>query len=801
MFQDLRFGARMLLKKPGFTAVVIFTLALGIGLNTAIFSVINSVLLQPLPYPEAERLVRLEERELEEGGGGVNLSFPNFADWQARSQTVEKMAALSAMNMHLSGADEPERLAAAAVTADYFATLGLAPLQGRAFLPEEQEPGRHQVALLSEGLWRRRFGADPNILEKTIRLNGAAYTVIGIAPFDSLRAQTEVWVPLQLTEGVRNRSNRFLTVIARVKPGVTLAQVQAEFDTISGGLAQALPDTNKDFGARVTSLREDVTGEFRLPLLVLMGTVGFVLLIACANVAGLLLARAAGRRQEMAIRAALGAGRQRIVRQVLTESLLLASLGAAAGTLFALWGIGALKTLLPPELPRVNELSFDGYVLGFTLVVSLLTGIAAGLAPAWQASRAALLQSLKSQTGSSYAVANSGGRARLRSLLVTAQIALALVLLIGAGLLLNSFVRLVNVSPGFEPENVLTLRLTLPSAKYPRGPARTEFYRQTLQQIAELPGVEAVGGTTHLPLGKDNLGRGFIRANDPEPARPQDAEIANYSVISPHYLSALGIKLRSGRDFTAADQANAQPVALINRTLANHLWPNENAVGKQLRIWTDEKLPRTVVGVVEDVKQGGLDDTTSFQMYAPYNQDPWPQMTIAIRSPDALALLPQIRSRLARLDSDLPLYEIKTMRERLTGSVAPQRLVALLVSLFGGLALLLAGVGIYGVMAFIATQRTHEIGIRMALGAQARNVQRMMVGYGLKLALGGVLLGLAGALALTRVMQTLLFEVSAYDVTTFAAGAALLLLVALVACYLPARRASQMDPLIALRNE
>jgi putative ABC transport system permease protein len=804
MFQDLRYSARMLLKDRGFTAVVVLTLALGIGLNTAIFSVINAVLLRPLPYANSERLVHLEERKLGEGVGGVNLSFPNFTDWRERSQSIEEMTALSNTSLQLTGVGEPERLAASAVTSEYFAVLGISPLQGRAFLPEEQEPGKHLVAILSEGLWRRRFGADPNINGKTIGLNGAAYTIVGVAPFDPLRSQTQVWVPLQITESARRRTNRFLTAIARVKPGVSLAQLQAELDTVSSELEQSFPETNKGWGARATPLREDITGEVRQPLLVLMGAVGFVLLIACANVAGLQLARSAGRRKEMAIRAALGAGRRRIIRQMLTESLLLALLSAVAGTLSSFWGVGVLKTVLPPGLPRLNELGFDGYVLGFTLAVSLVTGIVSGLAPALQSSRTAVYQSLKSNTdwlesGSAYSGLAAG--IRVRSLLVVAQIALALVLMIGAGLLVNSFARLVRVNPGFDPENVLTLRLTLPSARYPRGPVRTDFYRQVRQQIAELPGVEAVGGTTHLPLGSDQLGRGFVRDGDPVPERKQDAEIAYYTVATPGYLSAMEIKLRDGRDFTESDLANSQPVALINRALAKHLWPNEDATGKQLRIWTDEEFPRAVIGIVEDVKQGGLDDPTSFQIYVPYDQDPWPMITLAIRSNAPFGLLPQLRRRIAQLDKDLPLYEIKTMKERLSGSVAPQRLLTLLVSIFGFVALLLSSIGIYGVTAYLVTQRTPEIGIRIALGAQAGDVLRMVVGQGLKLALCGVVLGLGGALALTRSMKTMLFGVSEHDATTFVVVALILVLITLAACYLPARRASNVDPLTALRHE
>lgn len=806
LLQDIRFSIRMLLKKPGFTVIAVIALALGIGANSAIFSVINAVLLRPLPYKAPEQLVWIWETNPTSDIKQEPASPPNFADWKSQNQSFDSMTAYATSTPILAGGGEPERIPGVAVTEGFFSVLGVDAMLGRTFLPEEDKQGNHRVAILSHALWQRRFGADPNIVDQTITLNGNPYVVVGVMPpaFQTVRTadglSAQIWTPLPLNYAQAARRGDFLSVIARLKPSVSIEQARSEMASITHGLEEQYPQTNTGWGVTIIPLHEKFVGDVRPALVILLGAVCFLLLIACANVANLLLARAATRQKEISLRTALGASRGRIVRQLLTESMLLAVIGGALGLLLAFWGIKVLIALSPENIPRLNEVGLDARVLGFTFAVSVLTGVVFGLLPALQASKPNLNESLKEGGRSSAGGIRSG---RLRNLLAVAEVALALVLLVGAGLLVKSFMRLQQVNPGFNPERVLTMELLLPSSKYKEGAQVTGFYNQLLTMIQSLPGVESAGAVSTLPL----AGTGSIIAFDIE-GRPQrqpsdNTPDAEYRVISADYFRTMGIPLKRGRLFTEQDVPEAPRALIISETMARQHWPNEDPIGKRINTGDPQTTPwRTVVGIVGDIKNQGLETEPYAQMYAPYTQYPQQSLALVVRTAsDPVGFASTIRSQVWEIDRDLPLYKIRTMEQILSASIARPRFNMFLIVIFAAVALVLASVGIYGVISYSVTQRTHEIGVRMALGAQRGDVLRLIVGQGMALALAGVSVGLLASFALTRVMSSLLYGVSATDPITFAAISILLTGVALLACFIPAHRATKVDPMIALRYE
>ncbi|HEX8651881.1 MAG TPA: ABC transporter permease [Pyrinomonadaceae bacterium] len=809
LWQDLHYGVRMLLRNPAFAFVAVMTLALGIGANTAIFSVVNAVILRPLPYESPEQLVRVGGANLRTGRAMGSFSPQDFYDWRERNTVFEQVAAYDGWSPGLTGTNEPERIEAARVSASFFSILRAKPEIGRAFLPGEDQPGNNMVVVLGHSLWKRRFGADPGIINSQVTLNGASYTIVGVMPASfetprftrSILAEPELWAPFAPNLNDWTRGGRAVdAAIARLKPGVTLEQADAELKAIARQLEQQYPDTNAGQSVSVASLHESLVGKSRTALLVLLVAVGFVLLIACANVANLLLARAAARQKEIAIRTALGAGRLRIIRQLLTESVLLAGLGGALGLLSALWTTDLLIAGAADALPRLNGTVVDAHVLGFTLLVSLLTGIAFGIAPALQASRPDLNEMLKEGGRTS---ALGGARARVRSLLIVAEVAVSLVLLIGAGLLIRSFLRLQEVRPGFNPEHVLALEMFLPGIKYPEDHQHIAFYEEVLRRTRALAGVEAAGVVSVLPV-SDNYDRiGFSVEGEPPPP-PGEGPDADRYMISSGYFQALAIPLQSGRQFNEDDgRADAQPVVIINETLARRYWQTSAlALGKRVRVGDERRPWRTVVGIVGDVKQYGLDTPSTMQVYLPHQQSPSQQMTLVVRAGgDPASQTAAVRNEIWAVDKDQPVYNIRTMEQVLAKSIAGRRFNMLLLGIFAGVALLLAAVGIYGVISYSVTQRTHEIGIRMALGAQGSDVLKMVVGQGMVLALIGVGIGMIASFALTRVISSLLFGVSATDPFTFGGIALLLTVVAFLACFIPARKAAKVDPMVALRYE
>jgi putative ABC transport system permease protein len=798
LFKDIQYGTRTLLKRPGFTAVAILTLALGIGANSAMFSAVNAVLLRPLPFPQSEQIVVLDGVQAKQGIKRSNMSVPDFADWQSQNQVFENMAGFATGGALLINNDETERVRRASVSAEFFPLLRTNAFLGRVLQPEDSKKDGVQTAVLSHGLWQRRFGADPNVVGSQVKIGGQPITVVGVMPvgFD-FPDRSELWMPFPIDGAAERRDNRYLEVVTRLKSGVTLSQAHAQMDTINQRLAQAYPETNTGWGVELTILQERLVGETRASLLLLLGAVAFVLLIACANVANLLLARATARQKEIALRTALGASRWRIVRQLLTESLLLSTIGGGLGLLLSLWLTKLLIAISPPNTPRFDEIRPDARVFLFTLALAVVTGLIFGLAPALRASRVNLNERLKEggRTG-------GAGHNRVRSLMLISEVALSFMLLVGAGLLIKSFMRLRDVSPGLNPANVLSVRLSIPSAKYPAGEPRAQVLRQTVEHIKSLPGVTSAAAVLSLPLGGDtfNVGRSYIREG--RPSTPEESANAVYLVATPDYFQALQIPLVAGRAFTDQDTEQTPKVVVVNESMARRLWPGESPVGKRITIWRDEKFPREIVGVVGDIRES-LDTEAGSQMYVPYAQDAnWNGMSLVIRtSGEPTSLTAAVRNEIRSVDKGMALFNVKTMDDVLAISVGPRRTPMLLLSTFAGVALLLAMIGIYGVTAYHVTQRTQEIGIRMALGAQMRDVMKLILQGGMALASIGIVLGLVGAFALTRLMSSLLFGVQPTDLPTFLVVSFCLLVTALIACYLPARKAAKVDPLVALRYE
>jgi putative ABC transport system permease protein len=806
--QDARYAIRMLLKKPGFTAVAAFALALGIGANTAIFSVVNAVMIRPLPYRDASHLVMVWEDNRTRGKHQNVISPANFLDWQEQSDVFADMAALYDTTFNLTGVADPEEIPAQRVTLNLFDLLGAQPMLGRTFEADDAQTSRQDSVILSYGLWQRRFGGDPDMIGKTIKLNTQIYTIIGVMPPDYqlfvkngsiTGSRAEMWAPMIFDQNDRVRRGRYATAVARLKDGVTLEQAQSQMAALAASLENLHPEFNTGWGVSLVSFREQFTGEMRKPLLMLLGAVAFVLLIACANVANLLLARAAARQKEMAIRLAIGASRARIIRQLLIESMALAVLGGAAGLVLAMWGIDALVALGPKELLPTGGAHLNPVVLGFTMLVSLITGLVFGLAPALEASRPNLNEALK-EGGKAAA---SGGRAhRLRNLFVIAEIAMALVLLVGSGLLIKSFARLQSVNPGFNPKNLLTAHVTLPYAKYHDAGQSEQFFRDLLARVREIPGVHSASAINFLPFSGPGSATRFSVVGRAAPP-PGQEPVLDTRVCDAGYFQTMSIPLVKGRTFSEREQSVASHVVMINETMAREMFPGEDPIGKRLVIqMMRDPQPCEIIGVVGDVKHAGLDSEVRSMSYWPHVELAYPFMTLVARTDgDPLNYVTAVRREVQALDNDQPLAGVYSMEQLMSESVARARFSATLLAIFAAVALILAAVGIYGVMSYTVTQRTHEIGIRMALGAGHQAVMRMVIRQGMRLAVIGIGAGLAASLALTRLLASLLFGVSPTDPVTFIVIALALTGVALGACAVPARRATKVDPMVALRYE
>ena len=815
MLLDLRHALRMLAAKPGFALTAVLTLALGIGATTAIFSMADAILWKSLALPDAGRLVMVLERRVEQQEGWIPVSPGNFVDWKRDSRSYERLAAYEYSSANLTAAagypGAPERLQSGLVSPDFFATLGVKPAMGRTFSPEEAQPGSDRVVILSHRYWVRRFGADPAVLGKTVQIDGRGVTVVGLMPaqFDFPPA-TELWMPLALPPPVwRLRPAPQLFAVARLKQGVSQAQASAEMDAIAGRLERQFPQTNRGWRSTVIPMHDFLMGGLlgRYTWL-LVGVVGFVLLIACANVANLQFARASGRSREMAVRLALGAGRWRLVRQLLGESLVLSLAGAAVGLLVATWGIDLLRTGLPTDfvsdIPNWNFIRMDGRALAFTIAIAVATGIISGLAPALQSSRhgvSHLNEALKEGGRSA-----SAGRSRLhlRNVFVAADVALALVLLVGAGLMIKGLVRLIDREQNLRPESLLTMRINLPEAKYGQPRQSAEFYDHLLSGVRALPGVRSAAVANAIPHSGTNAAiRTFQREGEPAVA-PGEQHLCEFESVSPSYLRTLSIALRRGRDFSDSDREDAPRVAIVSDRMARRYWPGEDPVGRRVRLGVDHSHGPwlTIVGVAADVVHNSFDRESRFTLYAPFEQSPMPDMHLAIRAAgDPTALIAPVESEIRHLDPEQPVYQVMTLSGLMRDQVLGLRYLAILMSIFGALALVLASIGVYGVMAYAVSERTQEIGVRMALGARKLDVLTLVFRRALLITAAGVAIGLAAAFSLARVLAGLVFGVSATDAATFTGVALLLAVVALAASYIPARRAMHVDPISALRYE
>ncbi len=816
IWQDIRYGARLLLKSPGFTLIAVLTLALGIGANTAIFSVVNFVLLRPLPYANSDQLVMIWERNLKKGWSESPTSSANFVDFRTSARNLEVAAFTDTNgNFNLTGGDQPERVAGLRVSANLFPLLGVNPGRGRLFLPQEDQPGAGHVLILSYGLWQRTFAANANLINQTIQLNSQSYTVVGIMPpdfkfppaFSAVVGSSEesvsnadLWVPLTTDDIPLVRDRRDLKMMGRLKPGVTVAQAQADLNAIASRLDREFPDVNGGIETHVIPLREQVTGDISLALFVLMTAVALVLLIACANVANLLLAKATGRQKEIAIRTALGATRLRILRQLLTESVLLGLLGGLLGLLFAVIGAETLIAFVTTNIPKLKDFTFDATVLLFTLLIALVTSLFFGLAPAIDASKPNLNEALKEGGRSS---SGSASRQRLRDFLVITEVALAVILVTASGLMFRSFLRLQGVNPGFNPKNLITLEVELPDAKYHAAQQQQNFQQQLLQRLTTIPGVQSAATVDNVPFGVNAFNTSFMIEGRPVPAvteRPR----AFYRVISPNYFRTMGIPFRRGNEFTDRDSAEMPGVAIINETAARKYWPGEDPIGRKIKRGRPEsKNPWvTIVGIAGSASQLSLREESQPEIYVPFLQNTTLNFSLVVRTAsDPKTITGAIRKEVWATDKDLPVSNMKLMDELISNSTAQPRFYVILLTVFAALALILAAVGVYGVMAYSVTLRTRDIGIRMAVGAQPMDIFKHVIGHALMLASIGLVIGLVLAGTSTLVMKSLLFGISTADPLTLIVTALILLAVALLASYLPARKATKVDPMVALRYE
>ena len=801
LLQDLRYGVRMLMKKPGFTLIVVLTLALGIGANTTIFSTAESLILHPFSYANQDRLVMVYQRKPELNVQRFSMSPGNLHDLKTNSQTFEQFVTMHVEDFTLTGVDKPDQFEGYKVSAEFFTALGVQPLIGRVFHSGEDTAGNEQVAVLKHSLWQRRFGADPNIIGQTITLNGKAFNVVGVMPegFNFPYNGGELWTPnLMAPESALDHDNYYLRVFGLVKSGISIAQANTEIVGLSQRAQQQFPATNKGIEAYVVGLNEDFTRGSRMYLTFMLGAVAFVLLIACANVANLLLVRGSTRQKEIGIRMALGASRWRLIRQLLTESILLSLAGGALGLGLAVWGLAALAHGIPEGfsqfIPGWDHLAINNWALGFTLLVSLVTGIIFGLMPALQATQSNFNEALKEGSRGT----TGGARNRLRNVLVVSEVALSLVLLVGAGLLIRSFIAVLNTDYGIKPDNTISMRIVLPPDRYEKS-QRIYFYEQFLSRIKTLPGVMNVGAVDNLPMGGSNNGSDFQIAGQP-PFTKAAQPFVDTRIVTPEYFAAIGTSLHRGRLITPQDTAESPAVLLVNESFAARYFPGRNAIGERLEFVAGK--PVSIVGIVANVMNDDMDNPAEPMVYQPFAQRVPNSMALVVRGQTEVTnLVSAIRQELAALDPNLPLSNVKTIHQTIHERSSPKRVVTIMLGIMALLALVLAAVGLYAVMSFTVAQRTHEIGIRMALGAQARDVFQLVVGQGLKLVFIGIFIGLIGAFALTRVLAQVLFGITATDPLTFAAVALLLAIAAFFACWIPARRATKVDPMIALRGE
>ncbi|HYL47598.1 MAG TPA: ABC transporter permease [Candidatus Limnocylindrales bacterium] len=800
LYQDIRYAIRMLAKNPGFTLVAVLTLALGIGANTAIFSLVNAFLLRPLPFPDSRQLVIALGRTSQVPR--TPISCADFEDWRSRTHSFSELSLWQAQSVNLTGKERPQRVRGSFVSANFFQMLGINPAMGRDFLPGEDQPGADRVAILNYSLWKNRFAADPELIGKRLTLNGAVFTVVGILPADFEfpldTDRIEIWLPItSFPTYSQERKDMNFIALGRMNPGVTLAQAQADLSSVAHQLAKEYPDQDGQRDAVVLSLQGIINEDLRPLLLVLFAAVGFVLLIACANVANLLLARSAARSREMALRAALGAARPRLMRQMLTETLLLWAGGAALGIVTAYWALHALLATPPVDLPPGIGVQLDETVFAFTCLTALITGVISGILPALHSSKPDLNQSLKAGGGVS---GESAGPVRMRALLLVSQVACSLILLAAAGLMIRTIVRLAGVDPGFQAKNVLSLEYRLPKTKYSEGAQQWNFHRQVVDQVSALPGVRSAALAQGIPFSGNDDTEPYILLDRPQPP-PGQEPVADFNVADSHFFATLGIPLIEGRTFSESDQAGTPRVAVINRTMARKFWPESDPIGKQLEL-LDEKKPATIVGVVGDIRQRNLHDPAPAQVYLAYPQNSDIFATLIVRTEgEPMPMANAVRQVIWSIDSDQPMWKVRSLESLLAKSMGDRRYLAFLLSIYSGLALFLAAVGIYGVLSYGVSRRGQEIGVRMALGAQPGDVLRLVVRQGMTMVLIGVALGCAGAMAAGHLISTLLFGVSPTDPVTFAASILVLAAAAFAACYLPARRATRVDPMVALRYE